>query len=100
MQQKFDDRRIEIDKAGSIAEASLQLNGVFQAAEEVCKQYMENIEQLNTRQEQVCEPTVREIKEKCRNQEQRTEEKCAKMIVDAKKESQSYWNKASKNTGI
>ena len=27
------DRRIEIDKAGSLAEAALSLNGVFQAAE-------------------------------------------------------------------
>lgn len=40
MQQKLDDRRIETDKAGSIAEASLQLNGVFQAAEEVCKRIL------------------------------------------------------------
>lgn len=30
--RKLADRQLEIDKAGSIAEASLRLNGVFQAA--------------------------------------------------------------------
>ena len=32
------DRRIEIDKAGSLAEAALSLNGVFQAAEAAADQ--------------------------------------------------------------
>ena len=38
------DRRIEIDKAGSLAEAALSLNGVFQAAEAAAQQYLENIQ--------------------------------------------------------
>ena len=36
--RKLADRQIEIDKAGSIAEASLRLSGVFQAAEEAAAQ--------------------------------------------------------------
>ena len=32
MQDQLLDRRIAVDKAGSIAEASLQLNGFFQSA--------------------------------------------------------------------
>ena len=32
MQAQLDDRRIMINEAGSIAEAALRLNGVFQAA--------------------------------------------------------------------
>ncbi len=51
---KLTERKIDIDKAGSIAEASLQLNGVFQAAQDACTQYIENIEQLSARQEQAC----------------------------------------------
>ena len=38
--RKLADRQIEIDKAGSIAEASLRLSGVFQAAEEAAAQYL------------------------------------------------------------
>ena len=36
---QFRDRRIAIDKAGSLAEAALSLNGVFQAAEAAAQQY-------------------------------------------------------------
>lgn len=37
------DRAIVIEQAGSIAEAALQLNGVFAAAEAAAAQYLENI---------------------------------------------------------
>ena len=52
--RKLADRQIEIDKAGSIAEASLRLSGVFQAAEEAAEQYLENIRRLSGEQEKVC----------------------------------------------
>lgn len=44
------DRRITIDKAGSLAEAALSLNGVFQAADAAAQQYLENIEQISRQQ--------------------------------------------------
>ena len=36
-------RRIELDAAGSIAMASLQLNGIFEAAQQAADQYLYNI---------------------------------------------------------
>lgn len=51
------DRQIKLDAAGSIAEAALQLNGVFEAAEAACRQYMDNIERLSRRQEESCAHT-------------------------------------------
>lgn len=39
----LEDRKIQIEKAGSIAEAALQLNGVFEAAQAAAQQYVENI---------------------------------------------------------
>lgn len=47
-------RHIQLDKAGSIAEAALLLNGVFQSAEEAAKQYLDNIRDLSGRQEEIC----------------------------------------------
>lgn len=44
-------REIIIGSSGSIAEASLKLNGVFEAAQAACDQYIENIRLLNERQE-------------------------------------------------
>ena len=40
------DRRILIDKAGSIAEAALQLNNVFEAAYRAAQQYLENVRRM------------------------------------------------------
>lgn len=40
------DRRILVDKAGSIAEAALQLNHVFEAADRAVQQYLENVRQM------------------------------------------------------
>lgn len=39
------DRTIRMESAGSIAEAALQLNGVFEATQNACEQYLENIRQ-------------------------------------------------------
>ena len=74
-------REIAIDQAGSIAEASLQLNGVFAAAERACAQYMDNIKNLSGRQEALCA-----------KMEQETRQKCEKMLADAQYQVDLYWN--------
>lgn len=47
VREKADSRQITIDRAGSIAEAALALNGVFEAAQAAAEQYLENIRRLN-----------------------------------------------------
>lgn len=46
MQLQLANRQIEIETAGSIAEAALRLNGVFQAAEAAAAQYLENVRRM------------------------------------------------------
>ncbi len=41
--EKLEDRQIRIENSGSIAEAALQLNGLFEAAQNAAEQYLENI---------------------------------------------------------
>lgn len=84
-QKQLADRKVLLEKAGSIAEASLQLNGVFQAAQAACAQYIENIERLNAQQEQLCARMERE-----------TREKCDHMVADAERQVQLYWNTFSR----
>ena len=78
-------RELVMNQAGSIAEAALQLNGVFSAAENACAQYLESIRNLSTRQEDIC-----------RKMEEETQQKCDKMIADAKKQSEFYWKLVNK----
>ena len=47
MQAQLDNRQILMNEAGSIAEAALQLNGVFEAAQNAAAQYLENIRRLS-----------------------------------------------------
>jgi len=44
-------REIIIGSSGSIAEASMKLSGIFEAAQEACEQYIDNIRLLNERQD-------------------------------------------------
>lgn len=44
-QEELRQRRLCVEKAGSLAQACMQLNGVFEAAQAACEQYMENMAQ-------------------------------------------------------
>ncbi len=44
---KLEKREIEIKRSGSIAEAALRLNGVFEAAQKAADQYLENVKRLS-----------------------------------------------------
>ena len=80
---KLNNKMLAIDNAGSLAEAALQLNGVFEATQEACNQYTINVQEIFSRQKEICEQMERE-----------TEEKCTYMVRKAKEEADGYWNYA------
>lgn len=45
-EEKLNEREIQIEKAGSIAEAALQLNHIFEDAQKAADQYLENVYRL------------------------------------------------------
>lgn len=106
-QTALQNREITINKAGSIAEAALQLNGVFTAAQDACQQYMENICHLSQNQEQICaqrdaesraeaERIVEEARKESEALAHETRMMCAEMVTKAKAESQAYWDEVSR----
>lgn len=79
------DRRIEIENAGSIAQAALKLNGVFEEAQAAADQYLENIKSFcggegeNSRNSdsdsyEKREEQIREVTEFLKKDEQRQED--------------------------
>lgn len=48
-------REIELEEAGSIAEAALRLNGVFEAAQRAAEQYLVNVRSLSERASEIPE---------------------------------------------
>ena len=106
-QTALQNREIAITNAGSIAEAALQLNGVFTAAQDACQQYIENICHLSQNQERICaqrdaesQAEAKRIVEEARKEsealEHETRMMCAEMVTKAKAESQAYWDEVSR----
>lgn len=53
---KLENRRILLEKSGSIAEAALALNDVFESAQRAADQYLENIRSLGEyHTERICD---------------------------------------------
>ncbi len=98
-QELLDDvenKRIWAKEIGSIAEASLQLNGVFHAAQEACDQYVENIKMILTQSKkkctkmektakQECDTMLQETIKDCEAMREQTKQECTKMREDARK---------------
>ena len=96
LRAEAEERRISIDKAGSIAEASLSLTKIFEDAEEASKLYLENIERLSQDQNRISAAREEESKKqaeqlimmtakKCREMEAATVQKCRQMLTAAAK---------------
>ena len=94
-QAQLEDRRISEMQAGSIAEAALALNGVFEAAQAASQQYLDNIKLMSERQQEICEKLEQESREKADALIAETTEKCDEMLAKAKEESQAYWDEVS-----
>ena len=73
-------RELKMEAAGSMAEAALSLNEVFEAADRACAQYVENIKELASRQSEI------------NAQREAESRKTAKLIIEAaKKQAQSIF---------
>ena len=96
LREQLEDRTIKIQKAGSIAEASLQLSGIFDTAQKAAEQYLENIRLLSREQEKICKQMEAETEEKCRKLETETKQRCREMVRKADQESSACWSKISK----
>ena len=76
LKQKLEDRIIQIEKSGSLADAALELNGVFAAAQAACKQYEDNIKRRSEGMEARCREMEQATEEKCRQMEKETGKRC------------------------
>lgn len=75
-------RTIAIEKSGSLAEAALRINGVFEAAQAACEQYTLNLQQRVAEQERACQ----EMEQKNQQALRDTQEECDRMLRQAQEE--------------
>lgn len=50
--EKLADRRILLEESGSMAEAALRINGVWEAADKAALQYLENVRRMAQEKEE------------------------------------------------
>ena len=73
---QLEKRQIAIDKAGTLAEASLMLNGVLEATEKAAAQYLVNIERLSGQQQRVCDAMEAAARERAKTILEEAEAAC------------------------
>lgn len=83
--KKLEDRNLNLSSAGSIADAAVQISGIFEAAQSAAHIYIENVQKME-----------QSTREKCDEMERETLEKCQNMIVEAEKSVEEQWSVMSK----
>lgn len=113
LQERLEDKRIIIEKAGTLAEASMMLNGVMDATQAAAQQYLDNLQELYERQNVLCdqkeaaarlqarrilddaraqsEAMLRRAEEDCRLKEAESRMECEKIRAEA----DTYWEELS-----
>lgn len=82
--KKLEDRNLHLTEAGSIADAAVQISGIFEAAQSAAHIYLENVQKME-----------QETKSRCDEMERETLERCQKMIVEAEKSADAKWSEIS-----
>ena len=90
-QEELNQRQIALSNAGSIAEAALQLNRVFDAAQAAADQYLEHIESMEKETQQKITAQLEEAEKKCRTMEEDTKERCRALQHRAELDAQQNW---------
>ncbi len=80
LQEQVQQREIKLAHAGSIAEAALQLNGVFEAAQAAADQYLQAI--MNP---------VGDAQERCSQMLEQTQLQCDELLRDTKLRTAQVW---------
>lgn len=81
LRDKLEDRKIKIEKAGTLAEASLLLNGVFESAQLAAQQYLDNLKET----EDKCTAMTYVAQERCEVMKEETKQFCDKLESDTRK---------------
>ena len=105
--EKLDGRDIEISRAGTLAEAAIKINKIFEAADQAAAQYLANLQRMypgdgtvppdvllaETKEMGAMEQDVRA---RCQAVEEATKQRCVDMVEKAQRDSQAYWDEIYK----
>lgn len=79
LKARLECRTLQVTEAGNIAEATMKINGVMEAAQEAARQYLDNIHELNEKAKHDVQVMEDETRRKCRSMEEATMLECQAM---------------------
>lgn len=94
VQMKLADRQLRISEAGDLAQASLMINGVMDAAQAAARQYLENIAAMERETKAACERMTVETRDECAQMRAATKAECDRMLSEARTEAANIRRKA------
>jgi hypothetical protein len=115
LQALLDEKTIKIEKAGTIAEAAFQINGVMESAKSAADQYLDNLQSLYEREsvrceqkeslaqaqaqkildnaKSQCDALVLRTREQCQLLTSQTQAACDEIVSQTRDEVDNYWQK-------
>lgn len=93
---KLEDKRIMLNEAGNLAEASLKITDLFQKTMETCKIYSDNVEELNSRIEKEVREKYEAIEKQKLIELENTYKNNAISIKNSKRDKQKKQTKSKK----
>lgn len=88
-QKKLDSKRIIVEESGSLAEASLKLNNIFEVAQQSAEQYLFNVKEK-------CKKIENDTKKECQLQKEHMLKETEKLCEQKKLEADEYFASISK----
>ena len=85
LERKLEERQLQVDEAGSLAEASVMVSGVLQAAQNAADVYLENIRAVEAERSAQVARLEREAQEKAKEMYKESEEKHEEMMARLRK---------------
>jgi cell division septum initiation protein DivIVA len=85
------DKATHLEKCGSIADASLELNGVFQAAQAAANQYLAEIREKSDTASAEADKLLSQAREKADTQIRQAIESAGNIESQGKEKAEAYW---------
>lgn len=86
------ERKIAIENAGSLAEASVHINGMFAAAQNSADQFLENIRRMHEEAKASCTRMEAECQKRCYDMERDAQRRCNDLVSHAQHDAGRNWN--------
>lgn len=80
LEKQLEDRSLRLSKAGTIAEAAFQVNGVLGAAEAAAKDYLDSLAYIREQQEADIQRQKEELEQLVRTRTEETEKTCERRL--------------------